>query len=91
MNREPQERSRSMDSKSTPTARAFLGVLALVFVGVAIWAATALSAGGSSSTPGPSSSAPATTVLSPVATGEECPEDGDGGDSGSSGGATLSF
>ena len=66
--------------------RTFLGVLALVFVVVAIWAATALSAGGSSTTD-PAAPMPAASSIATAP--DDCPEDGgSGGSPGGSSGST---
>ena len=77
--------------KSNP--QALLTLLALAFVVTAIWAATALANGGSSSASSdPGRSQPAAELVQsqddPAPSGDDCPEDRDGGSGGGSGGSS---
>ena len=74
--------------KSNP--QTLLTVLALAFAVAAIWAATALANGGSSSASSdPGSSQPAAQLVQsqddPAPSGDDCPDRQDGGSGGSSG------
>lgn len=78
--------------KSNPQA---LTLLALAFAVAAIWAATALANGGSSSASSdPGSSQPAAEFVQsqddPATSEHDCPENQDGGSSGGSGGSSGS-
>jgi hypothetical protein len=79
--------------KSNP--QALLTLLALAFAIAAIWAATALANGGSSSASGdPGGSRPTAEFVQsqddPAPSGEDCPEHQNGGSGGSSGSAGTS-
>ena len=73
--------------------QALLTLLALAFAVAAIWAATALANGGSSSASNdPGSSQPAAELVQsqdePAPSGDDCPEDQEGGSGGGSGGSS---